>query len=308
MNDPPSGTNTHNLVSDGSLKRSFVLDPSLEVFVTGTVTNVSVIGNANSQTFIGGGAGTTIFKGGAGEDSFIINSEASGGVIQVDGGAGEDTVDFSQFDANFVHQMNGSSSSSESPDGTVMTFEGVEVLSGSQGDDDVHFLHAGGFAFGAGEIYGNAGLNTLDYSAFPGGSVVVNLQTGVATGTASATDFDDVIGSEFDDVLIGSDGANLIVGGSGHDILMGLDGPDTYEFKDDGVAFETDTILEFGSTILSTNIIDIRTTMEDVVVTGGAGSIVQGAQRTINVAGMDNIGELRTGSGNDYIELWDTAG
>lgn len=47
--------------------------------------------------------------------------------------------------------------------------------------------------------------------------------------------------------------------------------------------------------------------MEDVVVAGGAGSIVQGTQRTINVAGMNNIGELRTGSGNDSIELWDTA-
>lgn len=289
------------------MKRNFVLDPNLEVFITGDVLNVSVIGNANAQTFIGGGAGTTIFKGGAGEDSFIINAGAAGGVIQVDGGAGNDTVDFSRFDALFDHHMNGSSSSSESPDGTVMTFEEVEVLSGSQGDDYVHFKDAGGFAFGAGEIYGNGGLNTLDYSAFPGGSVVVNLQTGAATGTASATDFDDVIGSEFDDVLIGSDGANRIVGGPGQDILAGLVGPDTYGFADDGVAFETDTILEFGSTILSPNIIDIRETTEDVVVAGGAGSIVQGTQRTINVAGMDNIGELRTGSGNDSIELWDTA-
>ena len=158
--------------------------------------------------------------------------------------------------------MNGSSSSSESPDGTVMTFEEVEVLSGSQGDDDVHFVHAGGFAFGAGEIYGNAGLNTLDYSAFPGtppvgGYVVsVNLNDGTATGTARAIDFDDVIGSGFSDKLIGSDGANLIIGGPGNDILSGGDGSDTYEFKDDGIVGETDEILALGSLIFSTNIID----------------------------------------------------
>ena len=318
LNSTLLGTNTHYLDDSGLLKRNFVLDPNLEVFITGDVLNVSVIGNANAQTFIGGGkvktlpdgtviSSTTIFDGRAGDDSFIINAGAAGGEIQVDGGAGNDAVDFSGFDADFVHQMNGTSSSSESPDGTMMTFEEVEFVSGSQGDDYVHFLDAGGFAFGAGEIYGNGGLNTLDYSAFLGGSVVVNLQTGAATGTASATDFDDVIGSELDDVLIGSDRANLIIGGPGHDILAGLVGPDTYEFEDDGVAFETDTILESGSSILSTNIIDIRETMEDVVVAGGAGSIVQGTQRTINVAGMDNIGELRTGSGNDSIELWDTA-
>ena len=298
----------HELIDGGHLRSfDFQGDQSLEVFITGIVTNASVTGNDESQTFIGGGAGTTIFNGGAGADFFVINPEAQGGSIQVDGGAENDTIDLSQLHSDFVHEMNGVSSSSESPDGTVMTFGDVEVLSGSQGDDYVKFLDNFGLAPDFGVIHGNAGLNTLDYDEFPT-RVDVDLSVGAASGTASATDFDDVIGSEFDDVLIGSDGANRIVGNAGSDDLIGRGGADHYEFGDDGSGLEVDNLVDNDFYPNSRNVIDLSaaSTNIDVTVSGVSATILQNGRRQISVYDIANIGELRTGSGKDSIELWDT--
>lgn len=307
--DLPTASGEHELI-DGSHKRTldFQADQSLEVFVTGIVTNATVTGNAESQTFIGGGAGTTIFNGGAGADSFIINPEAVGGVIQVDGGADSDSVDLSQLDSDFVHEMNGISSSSESPDGTVMTFTEVEVLSGSQGDDYVKFIDNFGIAPTYGLIHGNGGLNTLDYDLFPV-NITVDLGLGTATGTSGANQFQDVIGSKFDDTLIGSDLANRIVGNTGSDILLGGGGADRYEFHDDGDGTELDQLTDSSFWPGSRNVIDISaaTTDVDVTVAGVNATIQQSGRREISVFDIENIGELRTGSGEDSIELWDTA-
>ena len=298
----------HELIDGGHLRSfDFQGDQSLEVFITGIVTNASVTGNDESQTFIGGGAGTTIFNGGAGADFFVINPEAQGGSIQVDGGAENDTIDLSQLHSDFVHEMNGVSSSSESPDGTVMTFGDVEVLSGSQGDDYVKFLDNFGLAPDFGVIHGNAGLNTLDYDEFPT-RVDVDLSVGAASGTAEATQFDDVIGSKFDDELIGSEDANRIVGNAGSDDLIGRGGADHYEFGDDGSGLEVDNLVDNDFYPNSRNVIDLSaaSTNIDVTVSGVSATILQNGRRQISVYDITNIGELRTGSGEDSIELWDT--
>ena len=93
---------------------------------------------------------------------------------------------------------------------------------------------------------GEAGANTLDYSAYRSG-VVVNLSSGAATGLAGISNIANVVGSAFDDVLVGDAGANMLSGGAGRDILIGGLGADQF----DGGA--GDDILIGGYTVYDSN-------------------------------------------------------
>jgi hypothetical protein len=82
------------------------------------------------------------------------------------------------------------------------------------------------------EIYGGNGSDTLDYSAYAANqSVTVDLLLGSSVDANgdrfTFSKFENVIGSQGDDLLRGTAGDNLLVGGNGNDILIGLDGADT---------------------------------------------------------------------------------
>jgi RHS repeat-associated protein/uncharacterized repeat protein (TIGR01451 family) len=92
------------------------------------------------------------------------------------------------------------------------------------------------FAKGAkvlGRIDGGDGRNRLDYSLY-GKSVVVDLSTGTATGTAGIAHIQDVTGSTAKDTLTGNDQDNVLLGGGGDDTLTGNDGRDLL-FGGDGL-------------------------------------------------------------------------
>ncbi len=72
---------------------------------------------------------------------------------------------------------------------------------------------------------GEGGTNTLDYSGYTG-DVTVNLARGTATGLSSIQDFQNVVGSNGDDLLVGDANANVLTGGTGRNILIGGAGAD----------------------------------------------------------------------------------
>jgi hypothetical protein len=98
-----------------------------------------------------------------------------------------------------------------------VTFVGIQKLQGGSGTNTFKFIGTGF----SGSIAGGSGTNTLDYSAHGSSSVVVDLQTGFATGVANGVSgIEDVIGANGGgsagayNLLIGS-GGNILTGGTG---------------------------------------------------------------------------------------------
>jgi len=92
------------------------------------------------------------------------------------------------------------------------------------------------------DLDGGDGVDTLDFSD-AAGPVSVDLATGVieidngAGQDASAINFENIIGTDSDDILTGDAQDNIIRGGSGNDIMSGGEGADTFLFleQDEGV-------------------------------------------------------------------------
>ncbi|MBY0336685.1 MAG: FG-GAP-like repeat-containing protein [Acetobacteraceae bacterium] len=107
-----------------------------------------------------------------------------------------------------------------------------DTLQGQGGDDTVE----GGA--GNDSLDGGAGNDTLSYAGAAAG-VTVSLAVGNAqntggAGTDIATNFENLLGSAFNDTLTGHDGANTIEGGGGNDLLAGGQGIDTVSYAGAG--------------------------------------------------------------------------
>ena len=79
-------------------------------------------------------------------------------------------------------------------------------------------------------LNGGAGINTVSYEHATAG-VTVNLATTAAQNTGGAgsdtlLNFQNLIGSAFNDTLTGTTGANTITGGAGNDTIKGGGGVD----------------------------------------------------------------------------------
>ncbi|MEM9575775.1 MAG: calcium-binding protein [Pseudomonadota bacterium] len=98
------------------------------------------------------------------------------------------------------------------------------------------------------DLDGGDGVDTLDFGG-ASGPVSVNLASGAieidngAGQDASAVNFENVIGTDSNDIITGNDEDNIIRGGAGNDIMSGGAGADTFVFfeEDAGV----DVILDF---------------------------------------------------------------
>jgi Ca2+-binding RTX toxin-like protein len=198
-----------------------------------------------------GGAGADHLNGFDGNDRFVQRTAADG-VDIISGGAGFDTIDYSTAAAGVNVQFLGWSATSGGA--LLTTFTGIEAAIGSAFDDALigdgadNRLTGGagsdwlvgqggddwfvpGTQNGVDRLFGDAGVDTIDYSA-AGVGVTVQL-TGWATTSAGAllstfTGLENAVGSAFSDALIGTAADNRITGGAGADWLVGGDGNDTF--------------------------------------------------------------------------------
>ncbi|WP_268934368.1 calcium-binding protein [Sphingobium yanoikuyae] len=209
-----------------------------------------IFGNVGNDTIRGGAfRGADALFGGAGDDVL----EGEDGNDELSGGEGIDTVSYEHATAGVTVSLSATGWTNTVGAGTdwiygcenilgsafadVLTGDdgnnvltglaGADVLSGLGGDDVIEG--------GAGDdvLSGGAGIDTASYEHAAAG-VQVSLATGVATGGAgndTLSDFENVIGSAFADVLTGNDGNNVLAGLAGDDILSGGAGIDTASYE-----------------------------------------------------------------------------
>lgn len=95
------------------------------------------------------------------------------------------------------------------------------------------------------DLDGGDGIDTLDLSRASDG-VDVDLNTGTLGDSSTAVNFENVIGTDFNDVISGDDQDNVIQSGSGLDILTGGAGADTFVFAQDDTGVKVITDFEIG--------------------------------------------------------------
>jgi VCBS repeat-containing protein len=202
--------------------------------LTGTNGNDIIFGFAGNDT-INGGNGNDLIIGGAGNDA-------------LDGAGGTDTLSYMTSASGVNVNLNGTVSGGDAAGDSISNFENLtgsdfndtltgngsaNVITGLAGNDTIS---GGG---GGDTIEGGAGSDTLDGGsgtdtlsfASSTAAVTVNLATNSVSGGHAAGDiisgFENILGSNNNDVLIGSSSANTITGGGGNDTINGGLGNDT---------------------------------------------------------------------------------
>ncbi|MEO0807418.1 MAG: bluetail domain-containing putative surface protein [Cyanobacteria bacterium J06643_4] len=202
--------------------------------IVGNGGNDRLFGEADNDTILGGdgndiiegGEGSDILRGGDGSDTVSYRQSSAGVDVvlfansAIGGDANGDDIDGFErvFGSNFDDSLMGTEQSNR-----LNGYSGDDVISGLGGND---VIQGGG---GADTLDGNNGIDTLDYRSSPE-AVAVNLATGAVSGGDAFMDtianFENVIASNYDDILEGDDGRNMLAGYDGADQLMGAGGND----------------------------------------------------------------------------------
>jgi len=181
-------------------------------------------GSGNDTLF--GGSGADFLDGGVGSDTASYRSSTAAVTVDLDAGtasgglaAGDSLTRIeSLLGSSLGDQLTGSSAADSlfggSGNDTLVGLSGNDVLSGGAGADSLD---------------GGDGSDTADYSASDA-AVTVDIGAGSAAGGHAAgdslTNVENIVGSDFDDLLIGGS-PNALSGGSGVDTLIGGSGADT---------------------------------------------------------------------------------
>ncbi|MDU8913534.1 Hint domain-containing protein, partial [Aestuariicoccus sp. MJ-SS9] len=196
--------------------------------LSGSATNDTLVGGDGNDLFFGG-AGNDSQLGGAGDDTFSGDQ----GNDTIDGGTGVDAVDYSGSSAAVAVDLAAGTGTGGDAQGDRYT--SIENVTGSafadtitgNGSDNLISGGAGGDL-----LVGGAGSDTVDYSD-SASAVFVDLGLGFGSGGDangdSLSNFENVIGSDFNDSLVGDGTDNQINGGAGDDTLIGGAGADALE-------------------------------------------------------------------------------
>ena len=267
--------------------------------LAGGTGNDSLIGGDGNDT-VDGGTGNDTLIGSAGNDTF----KGSQGNDSINGGDGFDTADYSQL-------------------GQTITLSGVGTIqkAGGLGQDQL---------FKVEKVIANANVanNTIDASqSLAGVFITVNLQTqslaannvpGLGRLAFTAINFDNVIGTNANDIIVGdnqnnqlsgNNGNDTLDGGTGTDTLNGGAGNDTYivdtatDIITEAANSGTDIVRSSVSYTLGANIENLRLTeSSDISGTGNSlNNFLFGntSNNTLNGGGGDDT--LDGNNGNDIL-------
>ena len=274
----------------------------------------TLIGLGGNDILVGGAGALNTLQGGQGDDTYVL--EAADSVIEL-AGEGIDTV--LAHVGNVVlsaHVENLTFLGETAFTGTGNA--GANVLTGAAGDD---MLRGRG---GADTLNGGAGSDTADYT-LAAGAVTARIDRQQATNDGDgATDafisIENLIGSNFNDLLIGDGGANVLMGGVGVDTLLGMGGDDVLwggaaggnnqlqgGAGDDYYVLESaDTVVEFegeGVDTVEARIASyvMRANVENLIFTGTTKFTATGNTLGNHITGGAKDDVFRGGGGDDTI-------
>jgi Ca2+-binding RTX toxin-like protein len=234
--------------------------------LSGTSGADVMIGSALDDVFFGSVGSDIINGGSSGSHDRVDYSQSDAGVSVVlgnfnvpqNGHAERDTL-ISIEDvrgSNFSDSLFGNGSNNNLYGGL-----GNDLLNGAPGDDFLYGENGNDILIGgdgADWLFGGANTDTANYSKNRAGvtvSLLTNRSSGALEGAGDRlSSIENLVGSNFDDVLVGNFqhntlngglGSDRINGGSGNDVLIGGAGADVFVY--DTASFGIDTINDFSN-------------------------------------------------------------
>jgi hypothetical protein len=221
---------------------TYVLPANVENLEAFNVMSLNGTGNALNN-LLSGSSGNDVLSGLAGNDRI-----AGGFGLDTAGYAANTGAVFADLGANYVLESSQTSGTYDVSVAAILSQDeliSIENIIGTSFGDRIYGTaidNVLGGGNGSDILYGEAGTDTIDFSANTG-AVYLDLagsyatETALTAGTVSAatavlsTDylysFENANGSAFGDRLYGTSGVNVINGGSGDDIIYGNEGQDT---------------------------------------------------------------------------------
>jgi Ca2+-binding RTX toxin-like protein len=266
------------------------------------IRGIENITGTNEDDQITGDGQQNIIQGLAGDD--VLG--ASQGSDTMDKSVGNDTVDYSDLTGvqRINVTLNGPNVTSvQVIGGTTDQISNIENVIGTAGNDsltgDTQSNHLEGLAGddtligaeGSDILDGGDGLgDTVDYSGATE-SININLATGVVAddgyqSSDTVIDVENVIGSDFDDIIVGNADANTLDSGDGDDALTASVGSDEFDGGDG-----SDTLDYSGLTGVTGVAVTLNgQSTVNVTVTGGDNDTVTNVENVIGSTGDDDLG------------------
>ncbi|WP_250645460.1 Ig-like domain-containing protein [Salidesulfovibrio onnuriiensis] len=224
-NDSLDGGDGKDFLSGGTGMDTLTGGRGSDVLAGGLGKDTINAGDGND--IIEGGEGPDVIDGGADTDSIIYQNSNYG--VEVDLAAGTGLGGSAEGDKiSNVENVFGSDHADK-----LTGNDEANILSGARGDDTLIGGKGDDTFFGgrgADSMVGGEGIDLVSYDLSSNG-VIVDLGAGAGAGGDAENDvfegIENVIGSEYDDVIHGDSGANLLSGGHGDDQLVGGDGDDS---------------------------------------------------------------------------------
>ncbi|MBS1198989.1 MAG: Proprotein convertase [Proteobacteria bacterium] len=254
----------------------------------GKVGNDTLLGSYGNDT-IKGGAGNDSMDGGVGTDTLSYEGVTAGVKVSLATTSAQNTVGAGSDTVKNFENLTGSSYND-----TLTGGPGANSINGGSGNDTI-----GGGA-GNDTLDGGLGTDTVAY-AYAGTGVTVFLATTGAQNTVGAgmdvvKNFENLIGSSYNDTLVGSVVDNVITGSAGADSVTGGAGNDTFVFAVGASGLPSasnfDVIADFGT---GSDVIDFGATALVADVGAGTGLTVVAGLVT---AGVADLGAFITELGN----------
>lgn len=203
------------LDSEGAIKSAFeILETDEATGFTDSFADIErFVGSVGDDAFKVGVAGAYQFDGDAGVDTVQLTSDRDA------------TVDLAIAAPQTVMEIDGAA--------LALSLAGTEGVIGGAGDDALsgdagdNILEGGD---GDDVLDGRGGVDVAAYATASSGVFATLATTGAfdtfGAGVDKLLNIENLIGSNFDDLLRGDDLANTLQGGAGEDTLEGLDGDD----------------------------------------------------------------------------------
>lgn len=270
---------------------------------------------SNFNDILGGDAADNLLVGGAGDDILFGNG---GGDIFF-GNDGFDLVSYATATSGIYlfYSDLGNATGDARGDREFSSIEGIigtnfnDIIGGGNfgdtlaggGGDDVLYGQGGGDTF-----FGNDGFDTVSYALAGSGVYMFYSDLGNATGDAAGdrefSSIEQIVGSNFNDIIGTGDFADTIRAGAGNDLLFGQGGNDTLyggagadRFAYLGPGFGADRVMDFedgqdridfsrvaGVSFASLALAQVA---EGVLVTLGSDSILLAGQNLANINQSD---------------------